>query len=90
MTNVKENVKDRAKTFGNLIDNLEVPSEQTFASRNSSVTGVVRRPDQIDIFCVGADQRGPSVAVAYAVLLGHDPVRTRHDVVAVLLSTLDG
>ena len=30
------NVKNRAKTFGNLIDNLEVPSEQTFASRNSS------------------------------------------------------
>ena len=30
------NVKNRAKTFGNLIDNLEVPSDQTFPSRNSS------------------------------------------------------
>jgi hypothetical protein len=38
------------------------------------------------LHCVAAEQRTPSVAVAYAVLLGHDPVAVRREVVAALRS----
>lgn len=52
-----------------------------------AVRGLRAEGKTVLLHCVAAHQRTPTVAVAYAVLLGHDPDQARRDVIAVLAST---
>lgn len=49
-----------------------------------AVRGLRAEGKTVFLHCVAAQQRTPSVAIAYAVLLGHDPGQARRDVAAVL------
>lgn len=51
-----------------------------------AVRGLRAEGKRVLLHCVAAHQRTPSVAVAYAVLLGHDPAKARTDVLAALPS----
>jgi hypothetical protein len=51
-----------------------------------AVRGLRAEGKRVLLHCVAAQQRTPSVAVAYAVLLGHDPDRARRDILASLPS----
>jgi ADP-ribosylglycohydrolase len=51
-----------------------------------AVRGLRAEGKTVLLHCVAAHQRTPSVAVAYAVLLGHDADQARRDVVAALQS----
>lgn len=52
-----------------------------------AVRGLREEGKRVLLHCVAARQRTPSVAIAYAVLLGHDPAQAQRDVRAVLGST---
>lgn len=52
-----------------------------------AVRGLRAEGKRVLLHCVAAEQRTPSVAVAYAVLLGHDPAQAQADVAAALRST---
>ncbi len=52
-----------------------------------AVRGLREEGKSVLLHCVAAQQRTPSVAVAYAVLLGHDGTQARQDVSAALRST---
>lgn len=52
-----------------------------------AVRGLRAEGKTVLLHCVAAHQRTPSVAVAYAVLLGHDPDQARRDVIAALPHT---
>lgn len=52
-----------------------------------AVRGLRAEGKRVLLHCVAAEQRTPSVAVAYAVLMGHDGERARADVKRVLAST---
>lgn len=49
-----------------------------------AVRGLRAEGKTVFLHCVAAQQRTPSVAIAYAVLLGHDPSQARRDIAAVL------
>ena len=52
-----------------------------------AVRGLRAEGKTVLLHCVAAQQRTPSVAIAYAVLLGHEPDQARRDIAAVLKST---
>ncbi len=52
-----------------------------------AVRGLRAEGKRVLLHCVAARQRTPSVAVAYAVLLGHQPAQAQRDVAAVLRDT---
>ena len=49
-----------------------------------AVRGLRKEGHRVLLHCVAAQQRTPSVAVAYAGLLGHDPRRARRVIADVL------
>jgi hypothetical protein len=51
-----------------------------------AVLGLRAEGKTVLLHCVAAQQRTPSVAIAYAALLGHDPDQARRDVAAALRS----
>jgi ADP-ribosyl-[dinitrogen reductase] hydrolase len=59
----------------------------TLLDTAQAVLGLRREGKRVLLHCVAAEQRTPSVAVAYAVLLGADPAQAQRDVMQVLPST---
>ena len=49
-----------------------------------AIRGLRTEGKRVLLHCVAAEQRTPSVAAAYAVLLGHDPAAVRREVLSVL------
>ncbi len=80
-----EIVESRLMDSENPNDNLNLD----FVLRDAAdaVRGLRAEGKTVLLHCVAAQQRTPSVAVAYSVLLGHDPATARADVVAALPST---
>ena len=80
-----EVVESRLMDSEDPVDNADL----TFILRDAAdaVRGLRAEGKTVFLHCVAAHQRTPSVAVAYAVLLGHDPEKARRDVVAALSST---
>lgn len=80
-----EVVESRLMDSENPADNADL----TFILRDAAdaVRGLRAEGKTVLVHCVAAHQRTPSVAVAYAVLLGHDPEQARLDVAAALRST---
>jgi hypothetical protein len=71
-----------------LIDSDEVADNPNlhFALYDAAdaVRGLRAEGHTVLLHCVSAQQRTPSVAVAYSVLLGHDPAQAQRDVLRVL------
>ncbi len=61
--------------------------EFTLHDAADAVRGLRAEGKRVLLHCVAAEQRTPSVAVAYGVLLGHSVEEARRDVKAVLAST---
>lgn len=77
-----EVVESRLQDSEDPADNADL----TFILRDAAdaVQGLRAEGKTVLLHCVAAHQRTPSVAVAYAVLLGHNPDQARRDVAAAL------
>ena len=80
-----EVVESRLMDSEHLADNPNL--EFVLFDAADAVRGLRDEGKTVLLHCVAAQQRTPSVAVAYAVLRGHDPQQARRDIADALGST---